>query len=199
MFIQMITGRCTAQDEMHAVVDAWCEGMGSCEGWLGGTYGFTDDDMFVGVVRFTSAASYVECCSHDFAAGCWARALECFDGEPELHGSEDTTIMLSEAGDGAGFVQLIRGRATDPERLRAMVTDAEMTSMLREARPDIMGATLLIEEDGSFTETVCFTSEAAARIGERLEMPGEVASVMQETMADLSFADLHEPWHARHP
>ena len=21
-------------------------------GWLGGTYGFTDDDMFVGVVRF---------------------------------------------------------------------------------------------------------------------------------------------------
>lgn len=199
MFIQMVTGRCSAHEDMHRVVDAWCDGMSATDGWLGGTYGFTDEGNFIGVVRFTSAEAYEACCREEFAADCWAAALDCFEETPEVHGSEDTSVMISEAGDGAEFVQVIRGRAIDPDRLRRMVTDAEMTSMLREARPDIMGATLFIEEDGSFTETVCFTSEAAARLGEQLEMPAEVAADFEASMADASYADLHTPWHARHP
>ncbi len=49
MFIQIIQGKCTRQDELRALADTWREEMApTAEGWLGGTYGFTDDDQFVG-------------------------------------------------------------------------------------------------------------------------------------------------------
>ncbi|MGH3371765.1 MAG: hypothetical protein ACRDPR_17365, partial [Nocardioidaceae bacterium] len=55
MFIQIIQGKCTRQDELHRQLDMWRDRYGAtAEGWLGGTYGFTDDDVFVGVVRFES-------------------------------------------------------------------------------------------------------------------------------------------------
>ncbi len=51
-----------------------------------------------------------------------------------------------------------------------MMTD---TAMLHEMRPDILGATLAIEDDGTFTETIAFTSEASAREGEGKAMPDD--------------------------
>ena len=58
MFIQIIQGKCTRQQELHEHLDTWRNELGSgAPGWLGGTYGFTDDDMFVGVVRFDSRDS----------------------------------------------------------------------------------------------------------------------------------------------
>ena len=54
MFIQVMQGKCTRQDEMRALSEEWAEQSGpGAEGWLGGTYGFTDDDTFFGVIRFT--------------------------------------------------------------------------------------------------------------------------------------------------
>ena len=55
MFIQIMQGKCSREDEMRAALDRWraeCEP--AAEGWLGGTYGFTDDGTFVGVIRFAS-------------------------------------------------------------------------------------------------------------------------------------------------
>ena len=53
MFIQIIEGRCTRRQELRAVLDRWpVELAPGADGWLGGTYGFTDDDLFVAVVRF---------------------------------------------------------------------------------------------------------------------------------------------------
>ena len=47
MFIQIIQGKCTRQQELHEHLDTWRNELGSgAPGWLGGTYGFTDDDMF---------------------------------------------------------------------------------------------------------------------------------------------------------
>ena len=55
MFIQVIQGKCSRQDELHALADEWVRDRApGVQGWLGSTYGFTDDDMFVGVVRFES-------------------------------------------------------------------------------------------------------------------------------------------------
>ena len=55
MFIQIIQGKCTRQDELRALAETWRKEIGpTASGWLGGTYGFTDDDLFVGVVRFES-------------------------------------------------------------------------------------------------------------------------------------------------
>ena len=55
MFIQIIQGTCTRQQELHEHLDRWRNELGpDAPGWLGGTYGFTDDDMFMGIVRFES-------------------------------------------------------------------------------------------------------------------------------------------------
>ena len=46
MFIQVIQGKCTRHDELRAMADGWREELsGGAVGWLGGTYGFTDDDL----------------------------------------------------------------------------------------------------------------------------------------------------------
>ena len=60
------------------------------------------------------------------------------------------TLFLDGGSDQAGFVQIIQGRVEDPSRIKAMLAD---TSMLHEMRPEIIGGTLAIEPDGSFTET----------------------------------------------
>jgi hypothetical protein len=61
-------------------------------------------------------------------------------------------------------------------------------------RPDIMGATLAIEEDGTFTECVAFTSEEAARSGEQMEPPAEMRRDLEYAMKDAQFYDLRHPW-----
>ena len=71
---------------------------------------------------------------------------------------------------------------------------------LHQARPEILGGTIAIDADGSFTQTVAFTDEDAARTGEsqgdarrdaRRRWSEEI-SVMQ----DVHYLDLHHPWFA---
>jgi hypothetical protein len=71
--------------------------------------------------------------------------------------------------------------------------------MLHEMRPEILGATLAIEADGTFTETVAFTDEASARAGESKEMPempAEVRETLEASMQGATYYDLHRPWFA---
>ena len=73
------------------------------------------------------------------------------------------------------------------------------TDMLHELRPEILGATLAIEADGTFTETVAFTDEASARDGEGKEMPdmpAEVRETLEASMQGATYYDLHHPWFA---
>ena len=54
MFIQIIQGKCSREDDMRAAIDRWqAELEPSAEGWLGGTYGFADDGTFADAVGFT--------------------------------------------------------------------------------------------------------------------------------------------------
>lgn len=197
MFIQIIQGKCSQPDELHAMLDRWRDELGDgAHGWLGGTYGFTDDDMFVGVVRFTDRAAAMAN-SERPEQGAWAERMQALmDGPMEYHDCDDVTLMLDGGSDDAGFVQVIRGRVEDPERLKSLMTDTEM---IHEVRPDIIGATLAIEPDGTFTETVAFTSEDAAREGERRgddSIPADRRAALDEAMSGATFWDLHHPWFA---
>ena len=194
MFIQMIQGRCTRQEELRAMADRWrTEVAPTAKGWLGGTYGFTDDDMLVGVIRFESKDLAMQNSASAEQSAWWEEASRLFDGDVEFHDCNDVSLMLDGGSDDAGFVQVIRGRVADPDRLKAMM---QQTDMLHEARPEILGATLAIEEDGTFTETVAFTDEESARRGESQEMPAEVRDDLEAAMADVTFLDLHRPWFA---
>ena len=197
MFIQIIQGRCSRQDELHQLADQWREELGdSAPGWLGGTYGFTDDGEFVGVVRFESREAAMANSDRPEQAKWAEKMMALMDGPVEYHDCDDVTLMMDGGSDDAGFVQVIRGRVADPTRLKAMMAD---TDLLHEMRPDILGATLAIEDDGTFTETVAFTSEAEAREGEQRsmpDMPEEVRATLDEAMAEATFYDLKHPWFA---
>jgi hypothetical protein len=192
MFIQMIQGSCTRQDEAHELLDEWRRDLApGAAGWLGGTYGFTDDGQLMGVVRFESREAAMANSARP-EQGAWAERLTALmDGPLEFHDCDDVTLLFDGGSDEAGFVQIIRGRVDDPSRLKAMLAD---TTTLHEMRPEILGGTLAIEADGTFIETVAFTSEDAARQGERMEPPAEVRRELEYAMKGASFYDLHHPW-----
>jgi hypothetical protein len=195
VFIQIIEGRCTRQDELRTVLDRWPEELGpGADGWLGGTYGFTDDGHFVGVIRFEDRDAAMRN-SQRPEQGRWAEEMRAqLDGPAEFHDCDDVTLLFDGGSDDAGFVQVIRGKVDDPDRLRALMT-ADPTELKR-MRPDIIGATLAIEPDGTFTETVAFRDEATARTGEEVEPPEDVRTELEYAMRGATFYDLHHPWFA---
>jgi hypothetical protein len=192
VFIQIIQGRCTRQDELRAAGKAWRDELsGGADGWLGGTYGFTDDDEFIGVVRFESREAAMANSARP-EQGAWAeKMMALMAGPVEFHDCDDVTTFLDGGSDDAGFVQVIRGRVDDADRAKAMLAD---TSMLHEMRPDIIGGTLALEPDGTFTETIAFRDEESARQGERVEPPPEMRSELEAMMVGARFYDLHHPW-----
>lgn len=200
MFIQIIQGKCTQQDKLRSLADKWVQDVGPhAVGWLGGTYGFTDDDSFVGVIRFESKEAAMENSARKEQSEWWAQMERCFEGPVTFHDADKVHLMLQGGSDQAGFVQVIQGKIDDPALLGAEFE--EMNNVLQNERPDILGGTLAIEEDGTFTETVAFTSEAAAREGESKAMPtsGRVRELLEDWdrhTHDVTYLDLHHPWFA---
>lgn len=200
MFIQIIQGTCSRQDEMRALGGRWVtEVAPGAIGWLGGTYGFTDEGEMVAVVRFESRQAAAANAQRPEQQAFWAEMEALYDGPVEFHDCDRVVLMMDGETDEAGFVQVIRGRLDDPDALESGMR--QMESMLHEARPEILGATFAIEDDGTFTETVAFTDEAAAREGEMQAMPvtGPVHDAMKsfwESVHDLEYRDLHRPWFA---
>jgi hypothetical protein len=192
VFIQIIQGRCTRQDELRVYGKGWRDELGGgAVGWLGGTYGFTDDDEFIAVIRFESREAAMENSARP-EQGAWAeKMMALMDGPVEFHDCDDVTTFLDGGSDDAGFVQVIRGQVDDPSRIKAMLAD---TTMLQEMRPDIIGGTLAIEPDGTFTQTVAFRDEQSARQGEQSPPPPDVAAELESLMAGATFYDLRDPW-----
>jgi hypothetical protein len=194
MFIQIIHGTCTRQDECQQLVQRWQRELApGAQGWLGGTYGFTDDDGFLAIVRFESREAAAANGARPEQGAWWAEMEKTLDGPAQFHDCEDVTLMMGGGSDAAGFVQVITGKVDDADTLKAMMTDTEQ---LHEMRPEILGGTLAIEADGSFVETIAFTDEASAREGEKKEMPDDVRRAMEAAMHDVTYVDLHHPWFA---
>jgi len=196
VFIQVIQGTCTRPDELRAHVQTWPTELGpGAPGWLGGTFGFTDDDAFVGVVRFESREVAIANSARPEQAAWAEKMASMMDGPVEFHDSDDVMMLMDGGSDRAGFVQIIQGKVDDPSRIKAMLAD---TSMLHDMRPEIIGGTLAIEPDGTFTETIAFRDEDSARAGEQMEPPEEVRSELESMMAGATFYDLHHPWFVSH-
>ncbi len=196
MFIQIIQGRCHDTDRMRRLSDEWRERLApGAEGWLGGTYGVTDEGEFVAVVRFESREAATRNGERSEQGEWWQQMSACFDGEVTFHDCDNAMLFLGGGSDEAGFVQIIQGRISDPERFRHFME--EPMDALREARPEILGGTIAMEPDGWFTQTVCFRSEAEAREGETKEMPAQMRERFEEEMSamqDVRYLDLHHPW-----
>lgn len=196
MFMQIIQGRVRDTDAAKAALDRWQTDLApGAEGWLGGTYGVTDDGMMVAAVRFESREAAQRNSERPEQSSWWSEMESCFDGEVTFHDCDDVTLLLGGGSDKAGFVQVIQGRITDRDRARSIIEQS--AKMISQHRPDVLGATLAVDKDGFFTETVAFTSEDEARKNEAKELPPEAQKMFEEEMSlmqDVKYLDLHQPW-----
>jgi hypothetical protein len=178
---------------MRSLAEAWRDEAGaSAVGYLGGTYGVTDGGDFLGIVRFTSREDAMANSARPETGAFAEKMGALMEGPVSFHDCGDVTTWLDGGSDDAGFVQVITGHLEDPAPLKAM---AGHTDQLREMRPEIIGGTLAISDDGTFFQTVYFTSEDAARQGEQVPPPEDVAAELEPMMAGATFYDLTRPWY----
>ncbi|MEP7036341.1 MAG: hypothetical protein ABI662_12215 [Dermatophilaceae bacterium] len=196
MFIQIIQGICHDADALRRQTDTWREEVApKATGWLGGTYGVTDDHRFIGVVRFESSQAAARNSATPEQDAWWSVTKKAFDGEVSFHDCDEVTTLLDGGSDQAGFVQVIQGRVSDPRRHSAFAS--QPMDRLRQARPEVIGGTLAMDPSGFLTQTMAFTSEDAARRGESQEMPEDLRASFDEEMSqikDLTYLDLRHPW-----
>jgi hypothetical protein len=189
MFIQVMQAKSSRRDEVRALMQEWNDLPSEGSGYLGGTYGFTDDDEFIGVVRFESKEKAMANSERPETDAMSKRMAELMDGPPSFQDCDDVTVWREGGSDDAGFVQIIQGRTDDPDRLKEVMGGDD--DDMRAQRPDIIGGTFALADDGTFTNTVAFTDEASAREGEQKGSPPEE---MMSLMQDVKYYDLRDPW-----
>jgi hypothetical protein len=197
MFAQIIQGRTSDPDALRAATDRWMEELApGADGWLGSTAGVTDDGRVVVVVRFESADAARRNSDRPEQGRWWEGTGQLFDGEVAFLDSDDVTVELSGDPEQAGFVQVMQGQVTDPDRARKIMAELPPDVMAR-YRPDVLGSVMIGSADGRWTQVVYFTSEDEARAAEGSEPPPEVADAMQEmgslSVGETQFLDLRHP------
>jgi hypothetical protein len=197
MFVQVIQGQVTDAEKIRAALDRWAQELApGSTGWLGTTAGVTEDGRFIALARFTSEEAARRNSDRPEQDRWWAETAKLFTGEATFKDSSDVTVDVTGDPDKAGFVQVIQGRGSDPDRARELME--QDSSAWAAFRPEILGSLAVGHEGGAYTMAVYFTSEAAAREGERKQPPPELQAQMDE-MAALSvgepeFFDLKQPW-----
>jgi hypothetical protein len=197
MFVQVIQGQVADAGKLRAALDRWAEELApGATGWLGSTAGVTEDGRFIALARFESEEAARRNSDRPEQDQWWTEAAKLLTGEATFKDSSDVTVDVTGEPDDAGFVQVIQGRGSDPDRARELM--AQDSSEWAAFRPDIIGSVAVGHEGGAYTMAIYFTSEAEAREGERKEPPPELKAQMDE-MAALSvgepeFFDLEQPW-----
>jgi hypothetical protein len=197
MFVQVLQGRVADRDRLRGALDEWLTDLApGATGWLGTTAGITDDGRFVALARFDTAEHAAENSNRPEQDAWWRRTAELFDGEPTFSDSRNVTVDVSGDPDQAGFVQVMRGRGSDPERARQLM--AEDPTDWQSFRPEIIGSVAVEHDEGAYTMAMYFTSEAEAREGEKKELPPELQQQMAEMnslqIGQPEFIDLRDPW-----
>jgi hypothetical protein len=197
VFVQVIQGQVADAAKARAALDRWARELTpGATGWLGSTAGVTEDGRFIALARFASEEAARRNSDRPEQDRWWAETAKLFSGEATFKDSSDVTVDLAGDPDEAGFVQVIQGRGSDADRARELMgRDSEAWAAYR---PDILGSLAVGHEGGAYTMAVYFTSEAAAREGERKQPPPELQAQMDELAAlsvgEPEFFDLKQPW-----
>jgi hypothetical protein len=196
MFAQVIQGKTSNPEALDAALDRWVKELApGATGWLGSTSGVTEDGRAIAVVRFESEEDARRNSNRPEQDQWWSETSKLFDGEATFRDSTDVTIDIQGDPDGAGFVQVMNGRSSDPERARQLMD--QDSDKWAEFRPDVLGSVAIGHEDGGYTMVMYFTSEAEAREGERKEPPPELQAQMDEmgklSVGETEFLDLKKP------
>jgi hypothetical protein len=188
------------------------------DGWLGTTAGVTADNMFIMLTRFGSTQAARRTSDRPEQHDWWTATSKLFARDVVFHDNPLTEIALGGGSDEAGFVQIIQGRVAEAARswvlggrsdeppayaparvaLAPRVFQLALVQTEPSLRPDMIGAVAAFDpNDDTLTEAAYFTSESAAREGERKPIPAELAALWHEWQAmltDVRYYDLTEPW-----
>jgi hypothetical protein len=197
MFVQVIQGQVADKGQLRAALDRWIQELApGAEGWLGSTSGVTEDGRSFALVRFESEEAARRNSARPEQDAWWAETSKLFTGEPTFKESSRVDVDVNGNPDEAGFVQVIQGRGSDPERARELMS--QDSSKWAEFRPDVIGSVGAEHEGGAYTMVLYFTSEEAAREGESKEIPAELKAQMEEmdalSIGTPEYFDLKEPW-----
>jgi hypothetical protein len=197
VFIQVIQGHVSDASKVRDQLDRWVSDIApGASGWLGSTSGVTDDGQVVALARFESEEAAQRNSDRPEQSAWWEGMAALFTDEPVFHNSTSVEVDTAGDPDQAGFVQVMQGRSSDPDRARElMANDPTDWATLR---PDILGTVSIGHDGDAWTMAIYFTSEAAAREGEQKEPPPQLQEVMQEmqalTIGEPAFFDLRDPW-----
>ena len=197
MFVQVIQGQVADAEQARAALDRWARELApGATGWLGSTAGVTEDGRFIALARFESEEAARRNSDRPEQDRWWAETARLFSGEATFKDSSDVVVDVVGEPDEAGFVQVIQGRGSDPDRARELMS--QDSTDWAAFRPDIIGSIAAAHDAGAYTMAIYFTSEEEAREGERKEPPPELKAQMEE-MDALSvgvpeFFDLKQPW-----
>jgi hypothetical protein len=199
MFVQVIHGRVRDADRLRRQADRWQRELKpGARGYLGSTGGVAEDGEAVVLARFESEEAARRNSDRPEQGEWWQETESCFEGEVSFHDTTDVDLVQGGGSDDAGFVQVMHGRATDMERIKAL--NVQMDEWIKRYRPDHLGAIMAWQKDGSFFRFIYFASEAEARAGERhmdIDLPEEARELLEEWRSltpDISFIDLKDPW-----
>jgi hypothetical protein len=197
MFVQVIQGHVSDAAQVRAQLDRWVAELApGATGWLGSTSGVTDDGQAVALARFESEEAARQNSDRPEQTAWWEEMAALFTDEPVFQDS--TSVEVDTPGDPsqAGFVQVMQGRTSDPDRSRELM--ANDSTDWRAFRPDILGTVSVGHDGGAWTMAIYFTSEEAAREGEQKEPPAEMQEMMKElealSIGEPAFFDLKDPW-----
>lgn len=197
MFVQVIHGQVSDPETVHSAFDQWVEQLApGAVGWLGSTAGVTDDGRFVALARFESEEAARRNSDRPEQTQWWTETSKLFTGDVSFSDSSDITADVNGDPDRAGFVQVMQGRGSDPERAKELMT--QNPDEWAAFRPDVLGSVTVVREDGGYTMALYFSSEQAAREGERKEPPPNLKAQMAEmsklSVGEPEFLDLRQPW-----
>jgi hypothetical protein len=197
VFVQVLQGQVADAEQLRDALDRWAQELApGATGWLGSTAGVTEDGRFIALARFQSQEAARRNSDRPEQDRWWAETAKLFTREAIFNDSNDVTVDLTGDPDAAGFVQVIQGRGSDPDRARELMS--QDSPEWAAFRPEILGSLAVSHEGGAYTMAVYFTSEAAAREGERKEPPPELQAQMDELAAlsvgEPEFFDLKQPW-----
>ncbi len=195
----MFQGQVDDAAAARAALDKWVDELApEAEGWLGSTGGVTDDGMLVASARFESEAAARRNSDRMEQGQWWGQMAALFSGDVLFSNSTHVTENIHGDPGAAGFVQVMQGQGTDPERARELM--AQDREAWAELRPEGLGSLVVEHEGGRFTMIMYFTSEEAAREGEAKQVPPELTGRMDELNSLLvgqpTFYDLKDPWLA---
>jgi hypothetical protein len=200
MFVQVIQGRTKDPSGLREQWDKWEKDLKpGAEGYLGSTAGVTADGEFIALARFESEDA-ARRNSDRPEQGAWWEETSKYLEDPMFHDCSLVDVINDGGSDAAGFVQIIQGKTTDVDKARAI--DQASQEQMRGMRPDVIGGIVAWHpENGRFTNSIYFTSEAEARAKEKESSSSpEFEEYMREfesiSDGEPKFLDITDPWYS---